>query len=119
ARHRPEAACLDVKRQDGIAGGAGQPDGPGLRDSRRPPRTVEGKAHRPSFRKVAAHLNKRTCRAARGRAARHTEPKTLDDTRDPLAVEVLARHHDDAAMAEVVDAAEDSAVPERHDRLPS
>src|SRR5262249_15253096 len=114
-----EAVRFDVERQNGIAGGARKPHGPRLCDARRPARTVESEADRASLGEVAPHLTERACRPARGRAARHAEAEPLDDAGDPLPVEVLARHDDDAAMTEIVEAAKDSAVPERHDRLAS
>ena len=42
----------------------------------------------------------------------------LDDPRDPLAVEVLARHDNDAAVAEEIRGRQNAPVPERHDGCP-
>ena len=66
---------------------------------------------------IAAHLHQRPRAAARRRSAGGRVAKAVDDPRNPLAVEVLARDHDDAAVAEVVEAGEDAAVPEGEDRL--
>ena len=62
------------------------------------------------------HLHERLDAPTRRRPARRPVAEALDDARDPLAVEVLARHHDDAAIAEEQHARQDAAVPERDDR---
>ena len=41
----------------------------------------------------------------------------MENTRDPLAVEVLAREGDDAAVTEVVEAGQDATVPAGQDGL--
>src|SRR5207248_8825674 len=65
----------------------------------------------------ALHLNQRPAPAARRRSARGAVAEPLDDAGNPLAVEVLARDDDDAAVAEEDRGRQDAAVPERHDRL--
>ena len=111
------AERLDVKRQDRVPGRAGQPDRARLRDARRPARTVHVNASRTARRPDRAQLHERAAPAARRRSARRPVAEPRNDPRDPLAVEVLAGDHDDAAVAEVVERREDPPVPERHDRL--
>ena len=47
------------------------------------------------------------------RPARGAVAELRDDAGDPLAVEILARDHDDAAALEVDRAGQNAAVPER------
>jgi hypothetical protein len=43
--------------------------------------------------------------------------EVLEHARNPLAIEVRAGESDDAAVAEIPGGGEDTAVPERNDRL--
>ena len=71
APHGPEAICLDVKRQDRMAGGAGQPHRAGLRDPRGTARAVDRERRgRPPAIELAAQLHERARAAARRRSAR-------------------------------------------------
>ena len=118
APRRPVAVRLDVKRQDRVAGRAGQPDGARLRDARRAARAVDRERRRrarPPARAAAAPARARR-RATSIRARCRTRTGAMMP-RDPLAVEVLAGHDDDAAVAEVERRGQDAAVPEREDRL--
>src|SRR5207237_5769618 len=95
----------------------GEPDGARLGDARRSPRPVDRKRRGLSRRHVALQLDERFHRAARGPATRGAVAEALDDSRNPLAVEVLARDDDNAAALEVDRGGQDAAVPESHDRL--
>ena len=53
------------------------------------------------------------------RSARRSEPEPVDDARDPLAVVVLARDDDDAAIAEMKSAVQDAAVPDGVNAVPA
>ena len=81
----------------------------------RGPSTVNA-AGQPS-RHLAPQLHERARAAARRRPARRAIAEPPHQPRHPLAVEVLAGHRDDAAVAEVERRREDAAVPERENRL--
>src|SRR5438094_8518473 len=119
AVHRPAAIGLDMERHHRIAGRLRQPDGAGLCEPRGAARSVHGERSGPAGRHVARQLQQRPACAARGRPARRAVAEALDDAGNPLAVEVLARDHHDAAPPEIVRRGKDAAVPERHDRLPA
>src|SRR5437588_3216978 len=106
-----------MKWQHGIAGRPREPDGPRLRDTRGSARTVERKTGRPPVLHIAHQLQHRLQTAVRGGPARRAEAKALDDARNPLPVEILARDDDDAAAAEVVGGRKDAPVPEGHHGL--
>src|SRR4029450_4430590 len=80
-------------------------------------RSVHGKGGWTPRVQVAPQLHQRTRPAPRGRPPRRAEAKARQDARNPLAIEVLAGDHDDAAIAEVVQGGKDAAVPEREDGL--
>src|SRR5438270_2126900 len=117
AVHRPAAIGFDMERHHRIAGRLRQPYRAGLCDARGAARSVHGERSGPAGRHVARQLQQRPACAARGRPARRPVAEALDDARNPLAVEVLARDHDNAAPPEIVRRGKDAAVPERHDRL--
>src|SRR5580765_3292096 len=108
---------LDVKRDDRIARGLGEPDGSRLRDLGRAARAIESEARRPTGRHVALQPDERLHRATRRRSARSPVAEALDDPRDPLPVEILTGDDDDAAPPEVDGGGENAAVPEGHNRL--
>src|SRR5688572_6276234 len=94
-----------------------QPHRARLRDPGGPPRPIEREPGRLPHFHVLYQLQHRLDAAARRRTARGAVAEALDDTRDPLAVEVLAGDDDDAAAAEVERGGQDAPVPERHHRL--
>ena len=106
-----------MKRQDGLPGRAGQPGGAGLRHSGRPARAIDGEGDAMARGQLAPKLHERSRAAARRRATGRGVAKALEDPRDPLAVEVLAGERDDAAVAKVVKAGQDAAVPAGEDGL--
>ena len=116
AVHRPETARLDVKREERIAGRAGEPHGARLNDACRTARTVDAEGRRMAVRHVVAQLDESARAASRRGPARGAVPESADQPRDPLAVEVLARDDDDPAIAEVQRGRENASVPEREDR---
>ena len=119
APRRPVPAGLDVKRQDRMAGRAGEPHGAGLGDPCRAARPIDREGGRVPRSQLPPHLHQRAAAAARRRSAGGPEPEPRHQPRDPLAVEVLAGHRDDAALAPVERGREDPAVPERQDRRPA
>ena len=117
AVHGPEAVRFEVKRQDRLPGRPCQPGGANLRHPRRPARAVDSKGDPMARRQLAAKLHEGSSTATGCRAASRRVAKTLENARDPLPVEVLAREGDDAAAAKVVETGQDAAVPAGEDRL--
>src|SRR5436190_8655444 len=117
ALHRPEAIGLDVKRQQRLAGCAGQEHRPCLRHARRAARAVDGEGGRTAAGEIAPQLHQGPRAAARRRAARRAVAEPADDAGNPLAVEVLAGDDDDAAVFPEERGGQDAPVPEREDRL--
>ncbi len=118
APRRPIPSRLEVKRQDRLTGRSGKPHGTRLRHSRGTARTVNGEGDAVTCRKLAAQLHERPGAATGRRAPRRRIAEAFEDARNPLPVEVLAREGDDAAVAEVVEAGQDAAVPAGEDGLP-
>ena len=110
------AIGFEVKRQNRIAGRFGQPHRTRLGDARRAARPVEREPGGAAGAHVARQLPQRLARPVRGRSARGTVAESFDDPGNPLAVEVLAGDHDDAAASEIVGRRQNASVPERHDR---
>src|SRR5437773_6043064 len=106
-----------MKRQDRIARGLGEPHRTGLRDPRGTARTVDGEPRSVAGGHVARQLPQRFSRPPGRGPSGGTVAKSLDDPRDPLAVKVLARDHDDALATKVIRGRQNPAVPERHDRM--
>jgi hypothetical protein len=88
-----------------------------LRDTRRTARAIERERNRMAARELTAQLHESTRTTARRRSTRAAIAEAADDARDPLAVEVLARDDDDAAVAPEERGGQDATVPEREDRL--
>ena len=115
----PAAIGLEVERQHRVAGRAGQPDGARLRGSRRTARAVDGERRDAAGRELAAQLHERARAAARRRSPGGAKPEPRHQPGNPFAVEVLAGHRDDAAIAPVERRGQDPAMPEREDRRPA
>ena len=100
--------------QHRVTSRAREPDGAWLRDARGTARPIEREPCRLPFFHVAHQLQHRLQPPARGGPPRRAEAESLDDARNPLSVEILARDDDDAAAAEVERGWKDAAVPEGH-----
>ena len=89
---------------------------PGCADRAGPrgPSTVKA-ATRPVLQ-LTAQLHERARAAARRRSPGRPKPEPGHQPRNPLAVEVLAGHGHDAAIAPVEGRGQDPAVPQREDR---
>src|SRR5262249_50041141 len=83
------------------------------------PRAIDCESCGSPFGHLPRHLEQRALTAARARPARGSVSESADDPRNPLAVEILADHHDDPAIAKVVGRREHSTVPEGHNRTPA
>src|SRR5262249_25470825 len=106
-----------MKRQERISSRLRQPDRSGLCDTRRPTRPGERESCGLAIPQIPLQLKNRLPSPSRRRSASCAITEALDDARDPFAVEVFARDHDDAAPAEIVGGRKNAAVPEHHDRL--
>src|SRR5262249_56133978 len=115
--HGREAAGVDVKRKNGMTRGACKKDSARLRDAGGTTGTVDREPRRLPARQVAAPLRERARAAARRRAPRGVVSEAADDPGNPLAVEVLAGDHHDAAVLPEEHARQDPSMPEREDRL--
>src|SRR5690606_32814578 len=117
AARRPVFLGLDVQRQDGAAGRAGEPGGARLRHLTRPARAVDGEGDGAAVAQFAPELHERLRATARRRSARRAVAESVDDARDPLAVEILARDDDNAPVAHEQQPGHDAPVPEGIDGL--
>src|SRR5690606_16797706 len=96
----PARGGFEVEREHGVAGDLREPEGAGLRHLGGPAGPVDAERDAPGPH-LPHELHQRPARATRRGAARGAEAELLDNPRDPLAVEVLARDDDDAAVLEV------------------
>src|SRR5262245_24694182 len=103
--------------QDGIAGGAGQPDRARLRDSSGASRPVQRESGGLAEPHVSNQLQHRPAPATRGGTTCRTVAESLDDSCDPFPVEIFARDDHDSPATKVIGRSQDTAVPEGHHRL--
>ena len=108
---------LDVERHDGIAGGARQPCGAGLGHTRRTSRAIHGEGCGVPVRHLSPQLSKRSRTTTRRGSSSRVIAEPAHQPRDPLPVEILACHRDNAAIAEVQRRRQNPAVPKSQNWL--
>ena len=113
----PGAAGNDVKAkntgaaQPGKLHDAGFGDEPGATGSVRSDRGLQSLAQSPD------HFHQDASRSAAAGATRRGVAVPMNDSRNELAVEILAYHHHHSPLAPVPDGGKDFAMPESHDEV--
>jgi len=105
-----------VKRGQRHSGSAGQQHRAGLGDVAWPARSVDGKYGSPPLLDVPPHAQQCADGAAITGATHWHESKLPDDSRDVFAVEALAGHHADLAVAPHKRRCKNAPVPKRVDQ---